>query len=186
MRKTKSEITDQTFGQLETIVIRRCWAMPNRLTFKIKPIKELIEKYIAGAVVDPFANNSKYGTITNDLNPEYNTDYNLDALTFLKILNDEVADVVLFDPPYSISQAAECYKSYGKMKLEKNVANMGYWGDCKNEVARITKTGGVVVICGWSSNGIGINRGFKMQEILLVAHGGSKNDTIITVERKAV
>jgi len=50
---------------------------------------------------------------------------------------------------------------------------MGYWGDCKNEVARITK-----------KDGIGINRGFKMQEILLVPHGGSKNDTIVTVEKK--
>jgi len=174
----------QPCGQFEHIVMCRFWAMPNRLTFTIKPIKELIERYITGVVVDPFANNSKYGTITNDLNPEFNTDYNLDALTFLRKLDDGIADVVLFDPPYSISQAAECYKSYGKVKLEKNVANMGYWGDCKNEVARITKIGGVVVICGWSSNGIGINRNFEMIEILLVPHGGSKNDTIVTVERK--
>ena len=168
------------------LFIRRIWAMPNRLTFTIKPIKELIERYVTGVVVDPFANSSKYGTITNDLNPEFKTDYNLDALTFLRKLDDGIADVVLFDPPYSISQAAECYKNYGKAKLEKNVANMGYWGDCKNEVARITKTGGVVVICGWSSNGIGINRNFKMIEILIVPHGGSKNDTIVTVERKGV
>ena len=34
------------------------------------------------------------------------------------------------------------------------------------------------------SNGIGKNRGFEMLEILLVPHGGSKNDTIVTVERK--
>jgi len=101
------------------LIIRREWAMPNRLTFKIKPIKELIEKYITGIVVDPFANSSNYGNITNDLNPEYETDYNLDALTFLKKLNNEIADVVLFDPPYSITQAAKCYKSYGKKKLEK-------------------------------------------------------------------
>jgi len=32
--------------------------------------------------------------------------------------------------------------------------------------------------------GIGKNRGFEMVEILLVPHGGSKNDTIVTVERK--
>lgn len=29
-----------------------------------------------------------------------------------------------------------------------------------------------------------INRGFEMIEILLVPHGGSKNDTICTVEKK--
>lgn len=34
-------------------------------------------------------------------------------------------------------------------------------------------------------NGIGLKRGFEMIEILLVPHGGSKNDTIVTVERKS-
>lgn len=168
--------------------INRVWAMPNKNTFTIKPIKELVEKFIADRenkiIVDPFANISKYGTITNDLNPEYDTDYHMDALAFLKMLDSNSADVVLYDPPYSISQAAECYKSYGKEKLEKNVANMGYWGDCKNEVARILKKDGIAIICGWNSMGIGKNRNFEMIEILLVPHGGSKNDTIVTVEVK--
>jgi len=37
---------------------------------------------------------------------------------------------------------------------------------------------------GWNSMGLGINRGFRMDRILLVPHGGSKNDTIVTVETK--
>ena len=164
----------------------RIWAMPNKLTFTIKPIKELVQKYVAKSkiIIDPFANQSSYGTITNDLNPEFETDYNLDALTFLRKMETGKADLVLFDPPYSITQAAQCYKDYGKDKLERSVANMGYWGDCKNEVARILKPNGIALICGWNSNGIGKNRGFEMLEILLVPHGGSKNDTIVTVERK--
>lgn len=166
--------------------INRLWAMPNKNTFTIKPIKEIVEKYvnISDVIIDPFANESSYGTITNDLNPEFNTDYHLDALSFLKQIESNSADLVLFDPPYSITQAAQCYKDYGKEKLERNVANMGYWADCKNEVARILKTNGIALICGWNSNGIGKNRGFEMVEILLVPHGGSKNDTIVTVEFK--
>jgi DNA modification methylase len=166
--------------------INRIWAMPNSLTFTIKPIKELIERYTANAdiIIDPWANNSKIGTIRNDLNPEMDTQFHLDALEFLKLQPDNLADVVLYDPPYSISQAAEMYKSYGKDKLEMHVSNMGYWGNCKNEVARILKPNGICIICGWSSNGIGINRKFEMIEILLVPHGGSKNDTIVTVEHK--
>jgi hypothetical protein len=62
--------------------------------------------------------------------------------------------------------------------------SMKYWGDCKNEIARITKTGGMVICFGWNSMGIGKNRDFRMDEILLVPHGGSKNDTIVTVEVK--
>ncbi len=46
------------------------------------------------------------------------------------------------------------------------------------------KNHGIVICCGWNSNGIGKIKGFKILEILIVAHGGSKNDTIITVEQK--
>ncbi len=161
--------------------------MPNSLSFTIKPIKELIARYIKSGdiIIDPWANNSKIGTITNDLNPEMDTHFHLDALEFLKRQENDSADVVLYDPPYSISQATEMYKNFGRDKLEVHVSNMGYWASCKKEVSRILKPGGVCIICGWSTNGVGINRGFEMVEILLVPHGGSKNDTIVTVEIKA-
>ena len=171
---------------MQTIKFNRVWAMPNSLTFTIKPIKELIERFVfpAATIIDPWANNSKIGTMRNDLNPEMDTQYHLDALEFLKLQPDSSADIVLYDPPYSISQATEMYKSFGKDKLEVHVSNMGYWAGCKNEVARILKSNGICIICGWSSNGVGINRSFEMIEILMVPHGGSKNDTIVTVERK--
>ena len=57
--------------------IRRAWAMPCKNTFSIKPIKELIERHARGVIIDPFANSSKIGTITNDLDEEYDTDYHL-------------------------------------------------------------------------------------------------------------
>ena len=53
--------------------INRVWAMPNSKTFQIKPIRELIDKYAYGTIVDPFANDSKIGTITNDLDKQYDT-----------------------------------------------------------------------------------------------------------------
>lgn len=98
--------------------IRREWAMPNLNTFSIKPIREFIEASIktANVIVDPFANSCKIGTIRNDLNPAFDTDYHLDALEFLKMLGDESADVVLYDPPYNASQAKECYDSFGAKK----------------------------------------------------------------------
>ena len=64
------------------MIIEKVWAMPNGNTFTIRPIKELVEKEVSTSeiIVDPFANSCKYGTITNDLNPEFDTDYHLDAL----------------------------------------------------------------------------------------------------------
>lgn len=137
-----------------------------------------------GVIVDPFANECKYGTITNDLNPAFDTDYHLDALQFLKGIESESTDLVLFDPPYSISQASEMYKSYGREKLEINVANMKYWASVKDEIARILKMNGRIISCGWNTNGLGKGRGFKMTKVLIVNHGGSKNDTLVTLEYK--
>lgn len=61
---------------------------------------------------------------------------------------------------------------------------MSFWSNCKDELARIINIGGYCICCGWTSQGLGKNRGFKMIEILLVPHGGNKNDTIVTVEQK--
>lgn len=160
--------------------------MPNRNTFSISPIAELIHSIITDGqvIVDPFANSSKIATITNDLNPEFDTDFHLDALEFLKSIGDCKADIVLFDPPYSITQATECYYSYGKDKLEVNVANMKYWKLCKDNIARILKPNGLVICCGWNSNGLGKGRGFEMLKVLIINHGGSRNDTLVTVEKK--
>ena len=66
----------------------RTWAMPNAATFSIKPIKEFVERNIQEKeiILDPFARDCKYGTVTNDLNPEFDTDFHMDALDFLKML----------------------------------------------------------------------------------------------------
>lgn len=73
------------------MIITREWAMPNSETFSIKPIKALIERYISGksVIIDPFANSNKYGTITNDLNPNTSAQFHIDALEFLKMQQDK-------------------------------------------------------------------------------------------------
>lgn len=164
-------------------VINRIWAMPNSKTFSIKPIKEIIEKYAYGKIIDPFANNNKIATITNDLDVLCETDYHLDALDFLKIFDDESIDTVLFDPPYSPRQVAECYKKLGKT-VNMQTTQSTYWSKQKEQIGRIVKPNGIVITCGWNSGGIGKKYGFEIVEILLVPHGGWHNDTIVVVERK--
>ena len=62
--------------------------------------------------------------------------------------------------------------------------NSGYFTKFKTEISRIVKPNGIVITCGWNSNGIGKKYGFEIVEILLVAHGAMHNDTIVTIERK--
>lgn len=163
----------------------KTWAMPNSKTFRIKPIKEFVERHIEGAkvIIDPFANDCKYGTITNDLNPEFDTDYHMDALDFLKTIPTASADVVLYDPPYSLRQVSECYKGVGR-EVTMETTQSSWRSRHLDEIQRILKVGGVALCFGWNSSGVGKKRGFKQVEILLVAHGGSKNDTICSAEVK--
>ena len=165
--------------------IERKWAMPNKWTFTIKPIAELLKEEInlnKEIWLDPFAGLYSPAQYKNDLNDNANAQDHEDALEWLKKRKE--ADGVLFDPPYSPRQVKECYENIG-VALTGDKTKMSFWSDTKNEIARIIKPGGKVICFGWNSMGIGKNRGFEMKRILLVAHGGSKNDTICTVEIKA-
>lgn len=157
--------------------------MPNSNTFEIRPIKELIDKYTYGLVIDPFANKNKLANITNDLDEQYDTDYHMDALDFLKKFDDNSVDCVLYDPPYSVRQVSEVYRKLGH-SVNMETTQASYWSKQKKEIGRIVNKNGIVISCGWNSGGIGKKYGFEILEILLVPHGGAHNDTIVTVERK--
>ena len=145
--------------------ITREWAMPNLRTFSIKPIGNIIKKYkIEGTWLDPFP-----------------YPYKQDALEFLSEIKNSSVDGVLFDPPYSPRQLKECYDNLG---LVLHDTKSSVWKSWKDEIARVIKINGLCLSFGWSTNGLGKDRGFEIIEILLVAHGGNHNDTIVTIERK--
>lgn len=166
------------------MIIERKWAMPNKNTFDIKPIHELILSELTdGLWIDPFANKNKLAKVTNDLNPAYDTDYHLDALDFLKLFDDNSVDGVLYDPPYSPRQVSECYNDVG-YNVTWDTTKASFWSNHKREISRIVKKGGKVITFGWNSGGIGTKYGFEITRILMVPHGGWHNDTICTVEVK--
>ena len=159
--------------------------MPNKNTFDIPPIKALLseEVDINKYWIDPFANKNKIASVTNDLSLEYDTDYHLDALEFLKLFEDSSVDGVLYDPPYSPRQVSECYNDVG-YTVTWDTTKASFWGNHKREISRIVKIGGKVITFGWNSGGIGYKYGFEIERIILVPHGGWHNDTICTVEVK--
>lgn len=168
------------------IPMRRVWAMPSKNTFDIPPIRALVKSYLyqSKVSIDPFARNKRWATYTNDLNPDTAADSHLPAKEFLATLNERgvCADFVLFDPPYSPRQIVECYQSIG---VDINFLKAGIgWKAELDLLAKLLTPGGIAICCGWNSSGLGSSRGFAMEEVLLVQHGGAHNDTICTVERK--
>lgn len=148
------------------MIINRVWAMPNKKTFTIKPIKELLERYEynkCGVWLDPFP-----------------YPYKEDAQVYLKRC-DFLVDGIVYDPPYSPRQVKECYESQG---ISDKYTNHGYFAKVKDMIAKRIYLGGLCISFGWSSVGLGKNRGFEIIEIMLVSHGGGHNDTIVTVEKR--
>lgn len=180
----ENELIDTAHRALK---IQRKWAMPNKDTFSIKPIHELIESVISDCnkVCDPFVRNSQFKSrcVSNDLDTSIEADFHMDALDFLRSRSDDEFDGLLFDPPYSVRQVAECYKKMG-LTVNMETTQSSFWTKLKTEVSRIVKPSGLVVCCGWNSGGIGKTFGFDLEQILLVPHGGPHNDTIVTVERR--
>lgn len=168
------------------MIINREWEMPNSNTFDIKCIKRLIDKYNSPALlsIDPFSNKNRIAKITNDIDPDMKSDYCMDAIDFINIHAEESIDLVLYDPPYSPRQVSECYRKMG-MTVNMETTQSSFWGNLKKGISRIVKPSGIVISFGWNSNGIGITNGFEIIEILIVAHGGNHNDTIIVVEKKS-
>jgi hypothetical protein len=171
------------------IAMRRVWAMPNKNTFDIPPIRTLVKSYLhkSKVSVDPFARNKRWATYTNDLNPETAAERHLDAGDFLQRLVNEgvIADLVIFDPPYSPRQVKEVYETVGKHFGIDDQWNTGRWTKERELVAQLQPSGGIAISCGWNSQGIGLQNGYELVEQLNVCHGGAHNDTIVTVERKA-
>jgi hypothetical protein len=163
--------------------INRVWAMPNKHTFLIKPIKELLHKFNVGqGWIDPFAGENSPAEITNDLNPAKPTQFHLHAKDFAEQIQGQY-EGCLFDPPYSLRQVKECYDEIGIALLSQDDTN-NFPSNIKNILASKIKKGGYVISFGWDSSGFGIKNGYEITEILLVPHGGKHNDTICTVEKK--
>lgn len=167
--------------------IKRVWAMPNKWTFKIKPIKELLNRYNVGeGWIDPFAGMNSPAEFTNDLNPECKAEYQMDAKDFVNMYNGyQIFDGCLFDPPYTYGQICETYKRVG-IKRADLVNNNQLYAEVKDVITPKIKGGGIIIHFGYHSNGFGKGRGFKIIEILLIAHGGAHYDTIVTVEKKVI
>jgi 23S rRNA G2069 N7-methylase RlmK/C1962 C5-methylase RlmI len=164
----------------------RHWAMPSPDTFSVAPIGELVRRYLSAstASIDPFARNNRWASATNDLNPDTSAEYHLDAEEFCHEMTRQgrMFDLAIFDPPYSPRQISECYKGMGRSVGARETQNAALYKRVRDALVPVLAPGATVLSFGWNSSGMGQKRGFRIVEIMLVAHGGAHNDTICLVE----
>jgi hypothetical protein len=159
----------------------RVWAMPNKQTFTIAPITRLLKDYgvDTGVWADPFAGNNSPAMYTNDLNPNTTARSHVDFRVFLSEFAPNVLEGLLFDPPYSVRQIKECYDSFG-LKMAMEESQKGFYHYLWKEAIRLKPQ--YIIQCGWHTNGR--KEYYNIVEILMVVHGGSRYDTLVSVWQK--
>lgn len=164
------------------------FTMPNRNTFSIPSINKFLENKLKDRkiIIDPFARDSKIGTITNDLNPKTTAEYNLHADVFLQMLIEKgvKADAILLDPPYSPRQVKECYESLGLDVTSKDTQTSKTMSKVRKLSAELLKKDGIAISFGWDSTGLGRINNVSKLEVHVIPHGSTLRDTIITIDRK--
>lgn len=170
------------------MIFSRKWSMPSPQTFLMKPIGEFVKRYLANSKIsiDPSARNCEWFTYTNDINPNTKAKSHLDAVVFLKELQKQniTCDLLILDLPWTCRQISECYKEIGIKVTQKHTQIASFYKEVKNEADKLVQKNGIVLSFCYNSVGMGIKRGYEIEEILLVASGGIHNDCICTAERK--
>ena len=166
--------------------IVREWCMPNKNTLSIKPIREWVNSFLLESLisVDPFALNCNLTTLTNDIDITSGARYNLKAIDFLNLPIVQDADLVIFDPPYSLEQIKRNYNNNGYKFFQEDTRNCVRWTKERNKITEFQKIGNIVLSFGWSSTCMGKKRGYEISSILLCSHGPAHNDTICVAEKK--
>ena len=167
--------------------------------FDNKHIRRIMDRYInevnfqkKGIVkmCDPFARESfttfLQGCITNDLNCDFNTNYNLEFKDFAREMAhlEHAFNIIFFDPPYSLRQLKDQYDGIGKDLELWQTHNM--WKAGKDYLGPLVKMGGYVISFGWTSSGFGKKRGFKKVGVHVFEQAAREDryDLIMTIEKK--
>lgn len=147
----------------------------HRYTFSIGAIRKWVELQCEGRVLNLFAGKTllTIDEIRNDISPDMNADYHLDAFEFLQTWSGKKFNTVIMDPPYSYRKSMELY--------DGRICSPFY--KIKQEIPRILMQHGRVITLGHHSIVMGRKRGFELEKVCIVSHGGAIHDTIISVER---
>lgn len=146
-----------------------------RYTFESPKIKKWVEDNSKGRVLNLFAGKTKLNLneVRNDIDKENAiAGYNMEAIEFVKKWQGEKFDTIILDPPYAYRKAMEMYNGnyVSKFKL------------LADEVPKILKENGKVIIFGYHSTFLGKKRGFKLSKMCIFAHGGAQHCTIGIIE----
>jgi hypothetical protein len=155
---------------------------PSIWTFKIKPIKQYVDKHIREAknILIPFAGqirfpypNVTYIDIMDNMPVPYIKGDSFEILPQL-VKEGNKYDLIISDPPYTAHQSVV---SYGNSKFQQISILKHFYNQLLEE-------NGVVIHFGFNSSVFGAKYSYVKEELLIINLGMSHNDILVLKERK--
>ena len=152
---------------------------PKRWTFEQPKLREWVESWCTGQVLNLFAGKVKLNVCEYrvDISNEYCPNSVIDAYDFVKSVSmDEGGfkyDTIILDPPYNLRKSREKYG--GKY--------IGSFTKIKNLLPAILVPGGRIITLGYDTVGMSKSRGFEKIAVCVICHNGDHNDTLCLVEK---
>lgn len=156
----------------------------NKYTFKAPKIHKWVQDHCRDkGVLNLFAGPTFIGEcreIRNDMDNSIPALYHMDALDLVRqeikenLAEYEKYDVIIIDPPYSYRKSMELYNGHRNSRFKLLL----------DELPKILRKDGKVVIFGYCASYMGRSRGFKIDEILVIDHSGAQHATLAVVESR--
>lgn len=167
--------------------IEYAFSMPNKWTFKMKPIWDYVLTVILKHtnILFPFAGfmrfaqiptkNFTYIDISTDLPKPYIQGDIFDVLPEL-IKKQQKYDLIISDPPYSFFQSLHSYAV--NTKVIQQITQL------KQLYNQLLENNGEIIHCGYNTTGMSKKHGYEKTNLLIVNCGGSHNDFLVLTEQK--
>lgn len=149
---------------------------PNRWTFQSDKIREWVEYWCAGDVLNACAGKTRLEleTVRNDIDPDIEADYHVDVCEIADEFGAACFDTIVYDPPFSQNQAN---RSYGGR-------NVGDDALAKRQFHELLRPSGRVIQLGYSTTCMPLSLGYHREAVAVFNTLGRMNDYLGTVDVK--
>jgi len=151
---------------------------PNRWTFQSTKIKDWVELWLEGRVLNACAGKTKLDhdgeMIRNDVDTDREADIHVDVNEIAGHFEANSFDTIIFDPPFSDHQASETYDSTDPVQESAAI----------NQFDQLLKPGGKVVKMGFSTTCMPGAKDYERKGVAIFNTLGRMDDWLGVVDQR--
>ena len=149
---------------------------PDRWTFQSAKIREWVESWCAGDVLNACAGKThlEVDAVRNDIDTDVDADHHVDVCEIADHFGPSCFDTIIYDPPFSQYQANRSYEG----------RNVGDDALAKRQFHELLRPGGRVIQLGYTTTCMPISLGYEREAVAVFNTLGRMNDYLGTVDRK--